>query len=410
MYALSDSAEGDCYCCVRTDPSIAAAALGASEFGTLPGIAPAQALHTFTLDSSASRCFFHDSTTLTPLRALVSVRLANPSRGPVVARSSTVLPCPARVSIFTWTRTGRHLATFTRRPGSSLYTLATKPPQVAASAQVSVSGPVSASPPHSRALPCLPCVEGQQRAAPHSSSFPSTAATLQTLHMDVWGPAHVSGQGRERYFLLLVDDYTRYTTVFAFHSKGEVIDVLIPWIRTVRLQLREQFSQDLLVLRLHYDIGGSWPSGVSQVDPLPGTAPVEVPVGLGAARGAASGGASRPRPPPVPGMHAMALRPYSIPQRVPRPTSPESSLPENPSPESGRARAACPTISRLLATAVTDPFFESAAASALVAELLDFATAYRLDYTTAIVAEFAFASPPSVGGGCALGTDVLEDR
>ncbi|CAI7761725.1 unnamed protein product [Closterium sp. NIES-53] len=35
--------------------SIEAAALGASESGTLPGTAPAKALHTFTLDSSASR-------------------------------------------------------------------------------------------------------------------------------------------------------------------------------------------------------------------------------------------------------------------------------------------------------------------------------------------------------------------
>ncbi|CAI7758601.1 unnamed protein product, partial [Closterium sp. NIES-53] len=94
MYALSVSAEGDCYRCVPPDPSIAAAALGASESGTLPGTAPAKALHTFTLDSGASRCFFRDSTTLTPLPAPVLVRLADPSEGPVVARSSAVLPCP----------------------------------------------------------------------------------------------------------------------------------------------------------------------------------------------------------------------------------------------------------------------------------------------------------------------------
>ncbi|CAI7831476.1 unnamed protein product, partial [Closterium sp. NIES-53] len=94
MYALSVSAEGDCYRCVPPDPSIAAAALGASESGTLPGTAPAKALHTFTLDSGASRCFFRDSTTLTPLPAPVPVRLADPSEGPVVARSSAVLPCP----------------------------------------------------------------------------------------------------------------------------------------------------------------------------------------------------------------------------------------------------------------------------------------------------------------------------
>ncbi|CAI7862171.1 unnamed protein product [Closterium sp. NIES-54] len=324
MYALSVSAEGDCYLCVPPDPCIAAAALGASESGTLPGTALAEALHTFMLDSGASRCFFPYNTTLTPLSAPVPVRLADPSGGPVVARSSTVLLCPAvpsgslsglhlpsfstnlvstaalqdamvttttpkgqRVSICTCTRTGRHLATFTRRPGSSLYTLATEPPQVAASAQVSASGQVAASCScrlllhqtllwhhrqghpslprlhgmHSRLLvfglprslpplppsptsPCLPCVEGWQRAAPHSSSFPPTTAPLQTLHMDVWGQARVSGQGRERYFWLVVDDYTRYTAVFPLRSKGEVIDVLVPWIRAIRLQLRERFCQD----------------------------------------------------------------------------------------------------------------------------------------------------------------------
>ncbi|CAI7752161.1 unnamed protein product [Closterium sp. NIES-54] len=106
----------------------------------------------------------------------------------------------------------------------------------------------------------------------------------------------------------------------------------------------------------------------------------------------------------------MSLRPSSFPLRVPLPAPPESSLLEVPDPESDRARAASPTVARLLATAVTDPSFESAAASALVAELLDFAAACRLDYASALVAESVPASPPSVGGECALGTDVLEDR
>ncbi|CAI7874415.1 unnamed protein product, partial [Closterium sp. NIES-53] len=772
MYALSTSVEGDCYRCVLPDPGIAATASGASESGTLPCTAPAEALHTFTLDSSASRCFFRDSTTLTPLLAPDAVRLADPSGGPVVARSSTVLPCPAvpssslsglhlpsfstnlvstaalqdamvtttthggqRVMICTCTRTGRHLATFTRRPGSSLYTLATKPPQVAASAQVSTLGQVAASCscrllshqtllwhhrlgqpslprlrgmhsrllvsglprslpplPPSRAPHCLPCVEGRQRAAPHSSSFPPTTAPLLTLHMDVWGPARVSGQSREHFFLLVVDDYTRYTTVFPLRSRGEVVDVLIPWIRTVRLQLRERFDQDLPVLRLHSDRGGElsssllhdfcrgegilqsltlpespqqngiaerriglvmevartsmihaaaphflwpfavryavhqlnlWPRvslpetsptlrwtgkvgdasvfrvwgsrafdesvpfyrlfpyrsapppppplflapGPPPIDPLPPQGPAPEGAGSGGAepggeelggaepvglepagaesggaepRGAASSGGpdgasprlspqaggagdaggggdgvtasaggtrgttatglggartrgagaagtsgvegagagdptepgaagaggakavvlgaggvgdtvrprSRPlrcllplltlrspavlqsvvslrlilsclfalprcvprsRPPPVPGTHAMALRPSSVPLRVLLPAPPESSLPEVPDPESDRARATSPTVARLLANAVTDPSFESAAAFALIVALLDFAATCHLDFATALVAESDSASPPSVGGECALGTDVLED-
>ncbi|CAI7883215.1 unnamed protein product [Closterium sp. NIES-53] len=315
-------AEGDCYLCELPDPGIEAVSLGASE-SALPGTAPAEALHTFTLNSGASRCFFCASTTLTPVFA----------RGPVLSCSSTFLPCPAvpagslsglhlpsfstnlvstaalqdamvttttpggqRVSICMCTQTGHHLATFTCRPGSGLYTLAIEPPHVAASAQVSALGPVA--PPcscglrwhhrlghpslprlcgmHSRLLvsglprslppllpspapPCLPCVEGQQHASPHSS-FPPMTAPLQTLHMGVWGPAHVRGQGRERYFLLVVDDYTCYTTVFPLRSKGEVPDVLIPWIRAVRLHLRERFRQDHPVQRLHSDRGGEFSS------------------------------------------------------------------------------------------------------------------------------------------------------
>ncbi|CAI7900308.1 unnamed protein product [Closterium sp. NIES-54] len=62
----------------------------------------------------------------------------------------------------------------------------------------------------------------------------------------------------------------------------------------------------------------------------------------------------------------MTLRPSTAPQRVPLPSPPASTLPDT-----------C-----------------------------------RLDYATSLVAESASASvcPPSVGGECALGTDVLVDR
>ncbi|CAI7821619.1 unnamed protein product, partial [Closterium sp. NIES-53] len=197
MYALTVSAEGECYLSVPPDPGIEAAALGASASAApgagesaapgagesaLSGTAPTEALHTFTLDSGASCSFFRDSTTLTPLSPPVAVSLANPSGGPVLAHSSTVLPCLAaplgllsalhlpsfstnlvsgadlqdawvdqfapggqRVTHCTCSRTGRHLATFTRRPGSSLYTLTTASPSVTASGQVAASSQVFAA-------------------------------------------------------------------------------------------------------------------------------------------------------------------------------------------------------------------------------------------------------------------------
>ncbi|CAI7914436.1 unnamed protein product [Closterium sp. NIES-54] len=264
IYAMSVSAKGDCYLCVPPDPSIAAAALGASESGTLPGTTPAQALHTFTQDSGASACFFRDSTTLTALSTPVPLQMADPSGGPVVARSSTVLPCPVVTS---GSLSGLHLPSFSTNLVSTaalqdaMVTTTTPGGEVAASclcrllshqtllwhhrlghpslhrlrgmhSRLLVSGlPRSLPPlPPSPAPTCLPCVKGWQRAAPQSSSFPLTTAPLQTLHMDVWGPARVSGQSRERYFLLSVSSRV------------------------------SGFGQDLPVPRLHSDKGGEFSS------------------------------------------------------------------------------------------------------------------------------------------------------
>ncbi|CAI7850654.1 unnamed protein product, partial [Closterium sp. NIES-54] len=189
MYALADITEVDCYLRVPPDPGTVPAALGASASaapgaGMSPpsGTAPTESFHTFTLDSGASRSFFRDSTMLRPLSQPVAVSLADPSGGTVLAHSSTVLPCPAapsgllsglhlpsfstnlvsgadlqdawvdqftpggqRVTHCTCSRTGSHLATFTRRPGSSLYTLTTAPPQVTASSQVFAAASRSSS-------------------------------------------------------------------------------------------------------------------------------------------------------------------------------------------------------------------------------------------------------------------------
>ncbi|CAI7730650.1 unnamed protein product, partial [Closterium sp. NIES-53] len=186
MYDVTDSAEGDCYLSVPPNPGIEAAALGASAFaapGTgesaapgagesaLSGTAPTEALHTFALDSGASRSFYRDSTTLTP-----SVGLSqSPWLTPQGAQSLRTLPRGAdlqdawvdqftlggqRVTHCTCSRTGCHLATFTRRPGSSLYTLTTTSPPVTVSVQVAASGQVfsaaSRSSPASAPCSCRP--------------------------------------------------------------------------------------------------------------------------------------------------------------------------------------------------------------------------------------------------------------
>ncbi|CAI7824554.1 unnamed protein product, partial [Closterium sp. NIES-54] len=288
MYAVTDSAEGDCYLSVPPNPGIEAAALAARASaapGTgesaapragesaLSGTAPIEALHTFTLDSGASHSFC-GNTTLTSLSRPVVVSLADPSVGPVLAHSSTVLPSHAALSILlsglhllsfstnlmsgadqqdawvdqftpggqrvthcTCSRMGRHLAMFTRRPGSSLYTLTTTSPPVTASGQVAASSQVFAaasrsSQEHGLPYPCLgsPSVPPTPffGACPYLCSGcrgpGARRSSLLHVHMDEWGPARVRGQGHERYFLLVVDEYSRYTSVFPLRNKGEVTE------------------------------------------------------------------------------------------------------------------------------------------------------------------------------------------
>ncbi|CAI5978120.1 unnamed protein product [Closterium sp. NIES-65] len=71
------------------------------------------------------------------------------------------------------------------------------------------------------APPCGPCVEGRLRATPHSSSLPPATKPFETLHLDVCGPAPRLGPEHERFFLVIVDDYSRYTIVFPLAKKSE---------------------------------------------------------------------------------------------------------------------------------------------------------------------------------------------
>ncbi|CAI7897394.1 unnamed protein product [Closterium sp. NIES-54] len=575
MYALADITEGDCYLRVPPDPGTMAAALGASAAaalgasasaapgaGTSPlsGIAPTESFHTFTLDSGASRSFFRDSTTLTPLSRPVAVYVADPSGGPVLAHSSTVLPCPAapsgllsglhlpsfstnlvsgadlqdawvdkftpgghRVTHCTCSRTGHHLATFTRQPGSSQYTLSTAPPPVSVSGQVVASSQVFAA--ASRTSPAsAPC---SCRPLAHETLLGTTAlVTPPCLVFKVWRPVPLSrvypgpslpflrGLAPPVFLVLRAGNAPPLTPprflrlrplsrLFTWTcgaqptSVDRVTSATSSWsLTTTRVtpqsspcDLRSlrggEFSSDLLRafcrlegiretftlpaspqqngiaerrIGLVMDIARTsmihaaaphflWPFAVQyavhQINLQPCVSlPETTHTPSAGSRFPPSPGPPPPflSPPPVqsqsqlqPAPPLPGPSPYSGPTRglteryepesrpvspasrsasprLPLPSPPASSLPDGPDPESDSLRAASPSVTRFLATAVTDPLFESSAASALVAELVDFAAACRLDYATSLVAVSASVCPLSVGGECALGTDVLEDR
>ncbi|CAI7877692.1 unnamed protein product [Closterium sp. NIES-54] len=158
---------------------------------------------------------------------------------------TTTTPGGELVVICTDVVTGDHLATLTWRPRSGLYTLHVKSALLVAFGQVAmscscqllthpsllchhrlgypslqrlrrmhlillVSGlPRSLPPlPPSLAPPCTPCVEGRQRTAPHSSSFPPTTSLL-ILHMDNLSVLRLHADRRGEFSSSLLEEFCR---------------------------------------------------------------------------------------------------------------------------------------------------------------------------------------------------------
>jgi transposase InsO family protein len=54
-----------------------------------------------------------------------------------------------------------------------------------------------------------------------SKSFNSIEKPLQLVHMDLCGPSRQEGTGKENYFMLIIDDYSRLTWVAFLKEKAE---------------------------------------------------------------------------------------------------------------------------------------------------------------------------------------------
>ncbi|CAI7806868.1 unnamed protein product, partial [Closterium sp. NIES-54] len=297
MYGVVDSSASDSVYSSVVSSGASLAEVHVASVGTCvdtsPGAAPEDASLSFILDSGASHCFFRDRTTLTPLPTPVSVALADPTSGPVTARYTTTLPCQAVLSD---SLTGFRARLFSRnlvgvRPLVSQHVGVWIEPS--GETAVRVSGPVAASCscrslahptvlwhhrmghpsisrlpamssqslvlglphvlpslPPSLAPPCGPFVEGRLRATPHSSSLRPTTEPFETLHLDVWGPASRPGFERESFFLVVVDDYSRYTIVLPLAKKSDVNSTLIRWLLTTADTCGRRVSC------LHSDRGG----------------------------------------------------------------------------------------------------------------------------------------------------------
>ncbi|GJW20938.1 retrovirus-related pol polyprotein from transposon TNT 1-94 [Tanacetum coccineum] len=76
---------------------------------------------------------------------------------------------------------------------------------------------------------CEHCVMGKQKRVSFSKAIHQTKGTLDYLHADCWGPSRVPSLGGARYFLSIIDDFSRMTWVFMMKHKSEAFEKFKHW-------------------------------------------------------------------------------------------------------------------------------------------------------------------------------------
>ncbi|KAJ4702231.1 Retrovirus-related Pol polyprotein from transposon TNT 1-94 [Melia azedarach] len=98
---------------------------------------------------------------------------------------------------------------------------------------------------------CEHCIFGKL----HRSKFPKaihrTKGTLDYIHSDCWGPSRVESLGSHRYFVSMIDDFSRMTWVFIMKHKSEAFKNFRQWKALVEIY-RDRSKKKLFLSQKEY--------------------------------------------------------------------------------------------------------------------------------------------------------------
>ncbi|GKB54522.1 uncharacterized mitochondrial protein-like protein [Tanacetum coccineum] len=95
---------------------------------------------------------------------------------------------------------------------------------------------------------CSGCKLAKFSALPFSNSDPSSNASFDLVHSNVWGPSPVSTKGGSRYYISFIKDFTQYTWVYLMKRRYCI------GIESLKLELAHRFAMKDLGL-LSYFLG-----------------------------------------------------------------------------------------------------------------------------------------------------------
>ena len=80
------------------------------------------------------------------------------------------------------------------------------------------------------------CQLAKSQKLSFSSSTSRVSHPLALVHSDLWGPAPILSTTSARYFLLFVDDFSRFTWIYVLHSKDQVSSTFLKFKALVETQ------------------------------------------------------------------------------------------------------------------------------------------------------------------------------
>jgi hypothetical protein len=89
---------------------------------------------------------------------------------------------------------------------------------------------------------CDICALSKQCCLPFSASSISSIRPFELIHCDIWGPYKIHSLSGAKYFLTIVDDYSRFTWVFFMHHKHETQNLLINFFSFVKTQFNASIA------------------------------------------------------------------------------------------------------------------------------------------------------------------------
>nr|GEW32511.1 putative ribonuclease H-like domain-containing protein [Tanacetum cinerariifolium] len=88
---------------------------------------------------------------------------------------------------------------------------------------------------------CVACQKGKQhKATCKAKLISSISQPLQMLHMDLFGPTSVMSINHKKYYLVVTDDFSRFSWVFFLAIKDETSKVLKPFITAIENQINKK--------------------------------------------------------------------------------------------------------------------------------------------------------------------------